>query len=487
MVSLGGAGNKLKPQTGCVNPSRSLRPARRLAVLPAALHRRAVAGGDGSEEARSRPEPAPETAPPRSASEADFRAQVDRDLKRNFVAHLLHGLLGQTGFRLVNAPTFLPAYVLLLSGSDFVVGLARSIQYLGMFLSPILGASLIEHRRRVLPVGFLVGSLMRVQVLGIALAGLLLPEQWTVIAICVFLGFFGFFMGMQGVIFNYLMSKVIPVERRGRLLGLRNSLAGLTAAGVAYLGGEYLVGRDVLGNGYAVTFLVAFVLTCLGLAMLLMIREPEPPIVRAPTRLRERLRDLPALLRADRAFTWYFVCRALATMGRMAAPFYILHAGDVIGLTGTHVGILSTAFVLANSVTNLAWGLMADRTGFRRVFIVSLLLWIASVVTLMASGSLSGFVLAFVGIGAGMGGFQMAAQNMALEFGRREDLPLRIAVANSAQELVGAIGPLLGGIIAITFSREAVYEIAIAFQLGAVLLTWLRVDEPRHRGSGAPR
>ncbi|MEO1935772.1 MAG: MFS transporter [Myxococcales bacterium] len=417
-------------------------------------------------------------------AEAHYRAQVDRNLSRNYAAHLLHGLLGQTGFRLVNAPTFLPAYILLLSGSEFMVGLARSIQYFGMFLSPLLGASLIEHRQRVLPVGFVVGGLMRAQVLVLALAGLLLPTDWAIRVILVSLLLFGFFMGMQGVVFNYLMSKLIPVESRGRLLGLRNALAGVTAAGVAYLGGRYLVEPNVLGNGYAVTFLVAFALTTLGLSMLLIVREPAPPDMRAPMRLGDRLRDLPQLLRSDRGFTWYFVCRALATMGRMAAPFYILQAGDSIGLSGTTLGVLSTAFVLANSVANLGWGILADRAGFKRVLVLSLALWIVSVVGLMAASTLTGFVLVFLGIGTGMGGFQMAAQNMVLEFGHRSDLPFRIAIANSAQELVGAIGPLLGGILAVTFGREIVFEVAIGFQLAAIGFVMLLVDEPRHREDG---
>ena len=429
------------------------------------------AAGDGSGDARAG----------RADAEARYRAHVDRHLRRNYLAHLLHGLLGQTGFRLVNAPTFLPAYVQLLSGSEFMVGLARAVQYFGMFLSPLLGASLIEHRQRVLPVGFVVGGLMRVQVLGLALAGLLLPPEWAVRVILGVLFLFGFFMGMQGVVFNYLMSKVIPVERRGRLLGLRNALAGLTAAGVAYLGGRYLVEPDVLGNGYAVTFLAAFALTTLGLGMLLAVREPEPPGLRAPSPLRERLRDLPHLLRSDRDFTWYFLCRALATMGRMAAPFYILQAGGVIGLSGTTVGVLSTAFVLANSVANLGWGLLADHSGFKRVFEGALALWIVSVAALMAAETLPEFVLVFLGIGTGMGGFQMAAQNMVLEFGSRNDLPLRIAVANSAQELVGAIGPLLGGILAVAFGRETVFGVAIAFQIAAVGVVMSVVDEPRHR------
>ena len=165
----------------------------------------------------------------------------------------------------------------------------------------------------------------------------------------------------------------------------------------------------------------------------------------------------------------------------MATPFYIVYARDTIGLTGTNIGILSTAFVAANSVSNLAWGAMADRSGFRGVFVVTLALWIVSVLGMMASSSIAGFVLAFIGIGAGMGGFQMAAQNMVLEYGSRKDLPIRIAVANSAQEAVGAIGPLLGGLLAVFFGLDFLFGLAIAFQVAAIALVLSRVDEPRHR------
>ena len=54
-------------------------------------------------------------SPPREES---FQAEVRRHLRRNYLAYLSHGLLGQTGMRLVNAPTFLPAYVAALTGSD---------------------------------------------------------------------------------------------------------------------------------------------------------------------------------------------------------------------------------------------------------------------------------------------------------------------------------------------------------------------------------
>ena len=417
----------------------------------------------------------------RDAAEEAYRAQVQRDLPRNFAAHLVHGLFGQTGFRLLNAPTFLPAYLYTLTGGEWMIGIARAAQSFGMFLSPILGATSIEHRKRVLPVGMLVGASMRLMVLGIALSGFFLSEEWAVRAICLLLVFFGFFMGMQGVIFSFLMSKVIPVERRGFLLGVRNALGGLTASGVAYLGGEYLVGPDALGNGYAATFLLAFVLTSFGLLMLLGIREPEPPQVREPSRVGDRLRELPALLRADRGFTLYFLARALATMGRMAVPFYFVYAGREVGVSGESLAILTPCFLLANSTMNLPWGRLADRSGFRLVFLASIGLWVASVLLLIWSSTMLGFAISFVGIGAGLGGFMLSAQNMVLEFGSRQDLPLRIAVANSSSELVGAIGPLVGAALLFAFSHEVLFGVAIAFQVAAFLLVVRYVDEPRRR------
>lgn len=405
-------------------------------------------------------------------------------MPRNYLAHVGHGLLGQTGFRLIQAPTFIPYYLHGLSGgSDLVVGLARGLQGLAQCLTPVLSATLIEHRRRVLPLGFAVGAAMRLQVLGIALAGFLLPREWALIATCTFLTFFGFFMGMQGVIFNFLMSKVIPVERRGVLTGLRNAFAGLTAAGVAYLGGRYFIDDDAFGNGYATVFLVGFVLTSLGLAVLAFIREPESPEVRERASVRSRLADLPGLLRSDRDFTAYFLARACATMGRMAMPYYALYAGTVMDVGGTELGILTAAFQLAQTTTNLAWGLIADRTGFRLTFISAIGVWIFSVILLMQAETFPALILAFVGIGAGLGGFMLSSQNLVLEFGSRQNLPMRIAVANSAAELMGGLGPLLGGVLAFQFSYLPLLWTAIVFKLAAIAVAVVYVRDPRHRNS----
>ena len=393
-------------------------------------------------------------------------------------------MLGQPGFRIIQAPTFIPAYVFSLSGSNSLVGLVRSCQALGMFLTPILGATLIEHRRRVLKMVFATGALMRLQVLCLALSGFFLSKEANLISICVFMGLFGFFTGMQSVTFSFLVSKVIPVERRGRLVGFRNTLAGLTASAVGFIGGS-LLEDNALGNGYASVFLVAFVLTASGLMTLVFMREPASPQVREASPLGSRLRSLPALLRADPDYANYVLARFLGVAGRMAVPFYIVYAGTRMELSGGTIGLLTSVFLLTQTGSNLAWGWLADRQGFRNVLAGSLGCWVFATLVLMYAPGLEGFIVGFAGLGAGLGGFQMGCVNLVLEFGSLADRPMRIAVAQSGEQLMSILAPLLGGVVVEGLSFHHLFWIAISMKLAALLVTLLRVREPRRRAANA--
>lgn len=416
-----------------------------------------------------------------SQREVSYHAKVQRDLPRNFAANLAHGLMGMTGFYLLAAPTFVPAYIYLLSGSKLAVGLALGAQFIGMAMSSIWSATLIEHRDRVLRVVHTVGWLMRLQILSLAISAFVLTGQDALIAACIFLALFGFFGGMQGVAFNFLMSKVIPVNKRGKLIGMRNFLGGLTASGVAYLGGEYLVGSNAFGNGYGSTFMLAFILTSIGISALTFVREPQSLSVRAqPSRLRERLADIPAILRNDPNYRRFFFARALGALGTTAIPFYILHVGKFVSLSGATLGYFSLAFLLSQTVSNLIWGKIADASGYRLVFLVSVSLWCLSAVLLIFGGSLPLFIVAFCGLGAGFGGYQVASQNFVLEFGKPQELPMLIAVSDTASHLMMAMGPLLGGIIATQFDYAHIFWLAVSFKLLAVMMV-LFIHEPRHR------
>jgi MFS family permease len=440
--------------------------------------------------------PAASEIPPEldlAEAEAAYERFVWEKLPRNFAGHFLHGMLGMTGFRLFNAPTFLPAYLYLLSGSDFVVGLGQSLQQLGGVVSPVIGATQIEHRKRVLPVAMLMGTLMRLQILGVALAGFFLHGQALLVAVLSFLFLLGLFSGPQQVAFQLLLAKVIPISRRGILQAVRNVTGGAIAAGLAWFAGHYIIQRNLFGNGYGTTFLLAFVLTSLGLtALRVLMREPEPPTTRAKSRLFDRVREFPVLFTQDRGFMFFMIAQTLATTARVAAPFYILFAGRSMALDGKNLGLVSLAFLGADTATNLGWGLAGDRFGFRSTFVVSVICWMAATALLMAApamgvghGGADARILiftAFFGLGAAQSGFLMSSQTMVLEFGARDDIAMRLALTSTAQGAMSAIGPLAGGLIAATLGYEVLFGVSIGFLATALIILLTLVEEPRFRG-----
>lgn len=416
------------------------------------------------------------------AREAAYEKFVWDNLKRNYLGNYLHGMLGMTGFRLVNAPTFLPAYLLSVSGSNVIVGLGLALQQLGGVISPIFGATKVEHRTKVMPAAVWMGSLGRLAILGMALAGWFLSGQPLVWALLFFILMFGVFMGAQRVVFSLLMSKVIPISRRGRLQAWRNATGGLIAAVLAWVAGKYFIGENLFGNGYSTTFVFAFILTSAGLwALQLLLKEPEPPTTRPRARFRDRLREFPALIAQDRAYGFFLLVQMLATSARIATPFYILHVGKAVGADGATLGLLSFAFLGADTVSNLLWGYMGDRTGFRAVLVMSIAGWVGATIMLLNLHTPIPIFAAFALLGASLSGYMMASQTMILEFGARDGLPMRIAISATAESITATAGPLIGGVVAEIYGYDVVFLASLGFLAAAFVILLLAVKDPRRR------
>jgi len=410
---------------------------------------------------------------------ARYEAEVERNFRWNVVVFLAYGLLGTTGWRLIMAPTFVPDYLFRLGGSNAVVGAVLFAGGLGRFLSPLAGASFAVHRPRVKRAALAIGAGLRVQVLGMALAALYLPLAFNLPAFVVFFCALNVLVGFQGVVFGLLLAKVIPLARRGRFLGIRDFAGGTTAALVALLAASFLEGHPFPAS-YGMTYLVAFAFTALGLVCIAAIREPESPITQERRSLLAMLGSMRTLLRTDHVLAWYCAARGLGALGLMAAPFFIIALGQSHGGNKIDLGTATFAYFAAATAGNLVWGQVADRIGFRTVFLLGGGIWLGSLALALSPGTLStAGVMLFVLVGAGQGGMQMASINLVYEFGDDEHLGVRIALANALGELMVAVAPLIGGTIADRWSYDALYGVAATFTILAVGTMYFRVHPRR--------
>ena len=389
------------------------------------------------------PEGLDDTAGARRRALADHARFVDKNLKRNYTANFIHGVLGMTGFRLIYAPTIIPAYLLLLTGSTAAVGLGTALLQLGATISPIASGSRIEHRSHILPYAIGVGSMMRLMILGLALTGYFLTGNVLLVATFACFVLLGFFTGAQRVAFQMLMSKLIPIRKRGRLQGYRNFAGGLIAAVLAWAAGNYLIADKWLGNGYATTFLFAFLLTSAGLVVLkTMIREPAAPVSRPQMPMMQRIRQFPELLQ-DRDFAWFLGVQCFSTMARVGAPFWTIYAGTQLGLDGALIGGLSFVFLGSDTLSNVLWGPLGDRFGFKIIYVLALCSSVAGVTLLIFGDTAVPIYAAFVLLGVGGSGWMLASTTMVLEFGEPQDTPMRLAFVTTLEGAIAASGPVL--------------------------------------------
>ena len=429
-------------------------------------------------------------AEPRPAAELDtadalaaYEAEVARNYRWNVVAHLAYGLLGTTGWRLIMAPTFVPDYLDRLGGSNSAVGVLLFAGGLARFLSPLVGAARVGHQPLVKRTAIRIGTGMRIQVLGMALAALVLPIRYNLAAFAVFYLAFNVLNGLQGVVFGLMMAKVIPIARRGRFIGARDFAGGATAAAVAWFAASWLE-RVAFPVTHGLTYLLAFVFTSLGLICFAAIREPRAPIVPEARSLGATLASVRGMLRSDPSFAGYCAARGLAGLGLMAAPFLIVAIGKGADGDTRDLAHATVAFFVAGTAANLVWGLLADRTGFRAVFLVGTCIWLAALGWVLAVPPTSATTVPlFLLVGAAQSGIQMASVNLVYEFAEAGNLGVRIAAVNAVGELLGAIAPLAGGAIADRWSYRSLYAAATVFTLFA-LATMLRGVRPRLREVG---
>lgn len=398
---------------------------------------------------------------------ARYEAEVERNYAWNVGAHLLYGLLGTTGWRLITAPTFVPDYLFRLGGSNTAVGALLFAGGVARFASPLVGAARVAHRPLVKRTAIRIGTGMRIQVLGMALAAIFLPPGPNLAVFAMFYCGFNLLNGLQGVVFGLLMAKVIPIGRRGRFIGVRDFAGGATAALVAWFAASALA--DVpFPRSHGFTYLVAFAFTSLGLVCFAAIREPRSPVVADERSLRATLADVRTILRRDSTLAWYCAARGLGALGLMAAPFLIVAIGGGAAHDARELGRATVAFFAASTAANLLWGTLADRAGFRFVFLMGSLVWIGALGwALVAPPSPATTVPMFLMVGAAQSGIQMASINLVYELAEHGELGIRIALVNAVGEAFGALGPLVGGAIADRWSYEMLYATGMAFTLAA--------------------
>jgi MFS family permease len=412
-----------------------------------------------------------------------FEREVERNFRWNFAVNLADISFIMLGISLVSRETVLPLLVSNLTDSTVMIGLVVAIYSLGLYLPQLVGAGFAEAMPRKKPFLALVGGLgERVPYLLAGIAVLLFAEEAPGIALAalvVCFGLSGAAAGFATPAWFDMISKVIPVQRRGLFTGIGFGLGALMGvAGAAVIG--VVLERLPFPQNFSLLFGLAFVAMAISWLGLVLNREPASPLVHERMSIRDYTRRLPVILRQDGNFTRYVVAMTVSRGGTMAGGFFTVYAVQRFELGGAEIGLLTGVLIGAQAVLNPLWGVLADRRGHKVVLLGgSLALALAGIVAALAPSWLW-LLAAFVLLSAFLAADSVSFLTIIPEFCKDEDRPTYIGLANTLLSPASSLAPLAGGWLAALLGFPPMFALAAAFALAAGLLLLVWVHEPRN-------
>ena len=404
----------------------------------------------------------------------------DRHERRNFLLNVAEGALWVAGASFMSAQTVLPALITRLGGGNIGVGAVGVILWVGLFLPQIFAARYSQALPWKKPWAIGFGAAQRVVVLLIAIVIIVWGESSPGAALVLFLVLYTANQVILGITtpgWFDLLAKLTPLKKRGRLTGIRNSIAGC----LAFLCGlllTWLLSSQQFPLSYGIAFLCAFLLQAASIVVQtrLVEEQPSPALPRLP--VGDYLSRLPRVFDENPEFKAFIGTSVVLIVASMPVSFFTIYALDRFQADESAVGQFTLAIVAAQVVSALANGFVADRFGNRIVLICAAIAMLCASAAALLAPSLAWFMVVFLFVGINLGSELMARYNIAIEYGPVEQRSTYIGLMNTILAPFYLAG-LLGGLISNAFGYHTLFIIGIAASLvGTGLLVW-RVRDPR--------
>ncbi|HZY41186.1 MAG TPA: MFS transporter, partial [Anaerolineae bacterium] len=299
-----------------------------------------------------------------------------KSLKRNVIALMTDsgGFGGALGF--MGYSTVVPNLVILLTNSEPLVGLINML-WMGMWLLPQLAAGRwMANRPRKKPALLVSAMIGRSSVLVFAIALMLNLDRMVLFALMLLMVIvFRGFDAVSAVAWFDIVSKVLPPNIRGRVLGWTQAVAFVLQFLASFMVTWALgTAGPVFPQNYALLIglsALGLLISCLAL---LFLREPPGDVSNNVSGQLNMGAHARHILKHDRAFRQSSIARVLVGGIALAIPFYVVHAIKYLNLPANLLGVFLAAQTIGGIVSALITGAVSERYGSRIVIRLTLVL-----------------------------------------------------------------------------------------------------------------
>ncbi|HUL43671.1 MAG TPA: MFS transporter [Bacteroidota bacterium] len=411
---------------------------------------------------------------------AETSGKYDR---RNFVLNVAEGALFVAGSSLISSQTVFPALIVRLGGGNILIGAFGVISWVGLFLPQIFAARHTQTIRWKKPWAVRYGAIQRFFILAIGLVILLGGKDLPAAACALILALFGLnqiFTGITTPGWFDMYAKLTPLNRRGRLVGMRNALAGAGAFLCSFALTWILTSFDFPLN-FTFPFIAAFALQFLSVILQSRLVEEYPSQSVPFQSLREYLRELVELVRTHRHFRSFLTASAFFILASLPLSFFTVYGLEKFKAGESAVGEFTIAIVIGQFLGGIINGYIADRHGNRLALLYATASMACASAWALLAPTLLLFDVVFLLVGINLGSELMIRYNLASEFGSTERRSTYIGVMNTLLSPLYLFS-LAAGWLSEKYGYVSLFGAGCACSVIGIVLLLSVVIEPRISG-----
>ncbi|MGC8820528.1 MAG: MFS transporter [Fervidobacterium sp.] len=259
------------------------------------------------------------------------------------------------------------------------------------------------------------------------------------------------FAAFAGNVWISIISDVIPPERRGKYLGLRNFFVSLATLLIFYMYSVIIDNVEKPYN-YMLVIVITMLTTFVSLITLLPINDTTPKKTGSLNDLRIVLNDKNFIKLSKAYFIWNFAVL-------LSAPFFPYHQIHNLKLPMTYISYASITASLLSMIFYTLWGRLSDEFGHKSVLITGLsIVSITPAIWLLMNEKHWIFAMTLDAIlsGVGWAAVNLAFITLPMEAASNNS-PMYFAVFSALGGLGGMVGSIIGGPIARFFNSFDFY------------------------------
>ncbi|WP_026487037.1 MFS transporter [Caldanaerobius polysaccharolyticus] len=403
-----------------------------------------------------------------------------RYYRRNAFLIFIDPALFMNGMTFLSITAVIPYFLIKLGASNTQISIANVLVSLGTLIPQLFIAKVVQGMRYksvnftwvLLAQRFIFAA----YVFTIPFFAVKNPRL-SIVMFLIFWGVFSFFVGTYSPFYFSIMTKVIPYDKRGSLLGNSYAFGSITALMSSYLL-NVLLNKLRFPLNYTAVFGLGVFILIVDALLFAIIKEPPDEQVTKGGSIKDFFKEIPVILKENGHFRNSVIAYVFIVIANVSLSYYAVYATRAFHASPSDIAAFTAISLGANVVSNILLGQLSSKKGHRAVLMVSTVLGICASISVLLIRSLIGIFVAFTLSTVLSSGYALSSGILISKYVEQGSISTYVAINNTITMFFSTLMFMLSGRLIDAFGFTSVFLVSLVAAVAAFLqLRYKVVDD----------